>query len=62
MSYQGMLDRRRDSNVFELDIEEAQKPLKPSIRPPAKIDYKRKRKYFGFVPAKIVRNTFKHST
>ena len=35
MAYQGMLDRCSDINVFELDIEEAQLPLKPSIRPPA---------------------------
>ena len=57
-----MLDRCSDYNVFETDIEQAQEPLQPSIRPPAKVDYERKRKYFGYVPAKIVRNTFKHST
>ena len=38
MAYQGMLDRCSDLNVFETDIEEAQAPLKPSIRPPATDD------------------------
>ena len=62
MSYQGMLDRCSDYNVFELDIQQAQEPLKSSIRPPAEVDYERKRKYFGYVSVMIVRNTFKHST
>ena len=35
MAYQGHLDEFSDYNVFEVDPEEAQKPLKPSIRPPA---------------------------
>ena len=47
MAYQGML---------------AQTPLKPSIRPPANEDWERMRKYFGYVPAKTVRNTYKYST
>ena len=62
MAYQGMLDRCSDLNVFETDIELAQKALKPSICPPASDDWERKRKYFAYIPAKLVRNTFKHST
>ena len=62
LAYQGMLDRCSDFNVFETDIEEAQVPLKPSIQPPASDDWERERKYFAYIPAKVVRNTFKHST
>ena len=54
MAYQGMLDRCSDLNVFEIDIEEAQAPLKPNIRPPASEDWERKRKYFAYIPAKLV--------
>ena len=62
MAYQGLLDECSDYNVFEVDLEEAQKPLKPSIRPPAVEDWERMRKYFGYVRAKVVRNTYKRST
>ena len=62
MAYQGHLDECSDYNVFEIDLEEAQQPLKPSIRPPAVEDWERMRKYFGYVPAKAVRNTYKYST
>ena len=41
MAYQGHLDECSDYNVFEVDLEEAQKPLKPSIRPPAVEDWER---------------------
>ena len=55
MAYQGMLDECSDYNAFEVDIEDAQEaPLKPSIRPPAVEDWERMRKYFGYIPAKVV--------
>ena len=62
MAHQGFLDGYSDYNVFEADLKEAQEPLKPSICPPAVEDWDRMRKYFGYVPAKFVRNTYKHST
>ena len=36
MAYQGQLDDCSDYNVFKIDLEKAQQPLKPSIRPPGK--------------------------
>ena len=62
MAHQGMLDKCSDYNVFESDLEDAQVPLKPSIRPPAVEDQEKMRKYFGYIPAKVVRNTYKYST
>lgn len=62
MAYQGHLDQCSDYNVFEIDLEEAQKPLKPSIRPPAVEDWERMRKYFGYFPAKVVRTTWNLTT
>ena len=62
MVHQGLLDECSDYNVYEADMEETQEPLKPSIRPPAAEDWERMHKYFGYIPAKIVRNTYKHST
>ena len=62
MAHQGFLDEYSDYNVFAADLEEAQGPLKPSIYPPAVDDWERTRKYFGYVPAKVVRNTYKYST
>ena len=38
MAHQGMLDECNDYQVYEADLEQAQEPLKPSIRPPAKED------------------------
>ena len=62
MAHQGFIDKCSDYNVFEADLEEAQLSLKSSIRPPAVEDWERMRKYFGNIPAKIVCNTYKHST
>ena len=62
MSHQGMLDECKDYRVFEVDLEQAQEPLKPSIRSPAEEDLERMHKYFGGVPAKIIRNTYKDTT
>ena len=62
MAYQGMLDECSDYNVFEAEIEDAQAPLKPSIHLPAVEDWERMRKYFGYIPAKVVWNTYKYST
>ena len=45
-----------------MDLKEAQTPLKLSIWPLAVEDWERMKKYFGYVLAKIVRNTYKHST
>ena len=48
--------------MFESDIEFAQEPLQPSIRPLAVDDYERKHKYFDYVLAKFVCNTYKQFT
>ena len=58
MVYQGMLDDCNDYNVYEIDLEQAQEPLKPSIRPPADEDSERMHKYFGRIPAKIIQNIY----
>ena len=58
----GFLDECSNYNILGVDLEEAQKPLKPSIRPPAVEDWEIMRKYFCYVPAKVVRNTYKCST
>ena len=62
MAHQGMLDECGDYFVYEVDLEQAHEPLKPSIRPPADEDWERMQKHFGGVPAKIVQNTYKHTT
>ena len=62
MAYQGLLDECSDYNVFKMDLQEAQKSSKPSIRPPVVEDWERMRKYVGYVPAKVVRNTYKYYT
>ena len=62
LAYQGMLDNCEDVGITEAELHEAQAPLKPTIRRPEPIDYERMRKYFGHVPADIVRQTFKHTT
>ena len=41
MAYQGVLDNCSDYNVYEADLEEAQAPLKPSIRPPTVEDWEK---------------------
>ena len=61
LAYQGMLDNCEDVGITEAELHEAQAPLKPTIRRPEPIDYERMRKYFGHVPADIVRQTFKHT-
>ena len=62
MPHQGLLDKYNNYNVYEADLEEAQAPFKSSIYPPAIEDWERMRKYFRYIPAKIVLNTYKHST
>jgi hypothetical protein len=37
-------------------------PLKPRMTQPSEIDYESKRKYFGHLPASVVKATFKHTT
>ena len=39
-----MLDEYSNYNVFETDLEEAQTPLKPSIRLPAVVEWGKKHK------------------
>lgn len=39
MVHQGLLDDYEDSFVSAADLEEVQKPLKPTIRPPASEDW-----------------------
>mmetsp|Transcript_41755 Transcript_41755/g.46612 ORF Transcript_41755/g.46612 Transcript_41755/m.46612 type:complete len:242 (+) Transcript_41755:2105-2830(+) len=62
LAYQGVLDNCEDVGITEAELHEAQAPLKPTTRRPEPIDYVRMRKYFGHVPADIVRRTFKHTT
>ena len=62
LAYQGILNDCEDVGITEADFHEAQAPLEPTIRRPDPIDYERMRKYFGHVPADIVRQTFKHTT
>ena len=62
MAHQGLLDKYRDNNVYKADLEQAQEPLKPSIRPPTVEDWERMRKYYGYVPATTVCITYKYST
>ena len=62
LTYQGVLDNCKDVGITEAELQEAQVPLKPSNRRPEMIDYERIRKYFGNVPADIVRRTFKYTT
>ena len=62
LAYQGILDNCEDVGITEAEFHQAQAPLKPTVRRPDPIDYERMRKYFGHVPADIVRQTFKHTT
>ena len=62
LAYQGILDNGEDVGITEAEFHQAQAPLKPTIRRPDPIDYEKMRKYFGHVPADIVRQTFKHTT
>ena len=62
LAYQGLLDNCNDVGITEAELQEAQAPLKPSIRRPEIEDWERMRKYFGNVPADMVCNTFKYTT
>ena len=44
MAYKGMVDECKEYHVFETCLEQAQEPLKPSIRPPADEDWECMRK------------------
>ena len=61
MAHQGLLGEYKVYEVYEADLEQAQQPLKPSIRPVTEDDGERMRKYFGYVLAQIVWNTYKYS-
>ena len=54
LTYQGLLDNCKDAGIAIAELQEAQTPLKPSIRRPEKEDWERMRKYFGNVPANTV--------
>ena len=60
LAYQGVLDNCEDIGITEAELQEAQAPLKPTIRRPETLDYDRMRKYYGHIPADIVQRTFKH--
>ena len=62
LAYQGLLDNCNDVGITEAELQEAQAPLKPSIRRLEMEDWGRMRKYFGNVPVDMVCNTFKHTT
>ena len=54
LDYQGVLDNYKDVGITKAELQEAQALLNPSNRQPEMIDYERKRKYLGNVPADIV--------
>ena len=54
LAYQGLLDKCKDVGITEVELQEAQVLLKPSIRRPEMEDWERMRKYIGNVPADIV--------
>ena len=62
LAYQGLLDNCSNIGITKAELQEAQAPLKPSIRRPEMKDWERMRKYLGNVPADMVCNTFKHTT
>ena len=62
MAHQGMLDECKDYHVYEADLEQVQELLKLSIRPRADEDWECTCKYFGGIAARVVCNTYKHTT
>ena len=62
LAYQGLLDNCNDVGITKAELQEAQAPLKPSIRRPKMEDWERMRKYYVNVLADIVCNTFKRTT
>ena len=62
LAYQGKIDELEDVGITEAELHQAQAPLKPTVRRPDPQDYERMRKYFGHIPADIIRQTFKHTT
>ena len=62
LAYQGLLDNCEDVGITKAELQEAQAPLSQGIGRPEQQEWERMRKYFGNVPAKTVRNTFKHTT
>ena len=62
LAYQGVLDTCKDVGITEAELQEAQAPLKSSIRRPKMEDWERMRKYLRNVPANTVWRTFKHTT
>ena len=62
MVHQGLIDNYEDYFVSAADLEEAQAPLKPSIRPPATKDCEQKLKYFGNLSVDQIWRTFKYTT
>ena len=62
MTDQGLLDNCEDYFVSLVDLEEAQAPLKPSIRPPATEVWKSRQNYFCNLLVDLIRRIFKYST
>lgn len=62
MTDQGLLDNCEDYFVSSVDLEEAQAPLKPSIRPPATEVWKSRQNYFCNLLVDLIRRIFKYST
>ena len=60
--YQDILDNCKDVGITKAELQEAQVPLKPSIRRPEIENWERMRKYFGNVPVNNVWRTFKYTT
>ena len=54
LAYQGLLDNCNNVGITETELQEAQVPLKPSIRRPEMEDRERMRKYLGNVPTDTV--------
>ena len=61
LAYQGFLDNCEDVGIIEAELQEAQASLLQGIGRPAQQEWERTRKYVGNVPAKTVRNIFKHT-
>ena len=54
LAYQGLLDNCKNVGITKAELQEAQAPLKPSIRRPEIEDWERMRKYLRNVPTDSV--------
>jgi hypothetical protein len=59
---QATIDNCHQYNINTSDLAEIMSPLKPRMTQPSEIDYESKRKYFAYLPASVVKATFKHTT